>query len=525
MNFTYENQGANTYLVYEMNDTDSLDTLSLGMLTNNTIPGLTKVLFTQIDSARYIKYNISAHVTMQQFFSGIVNRKRLLGVFGGIVDGLMSAEDYMIDTASILLDPQYIFVDVSTCAATLICLPILDGERTNHNFGAFFKGIMVNTQFDQTENSDHVAKIFNFLNGSAAFSLQDFKKLLTDLKNEASELPAQAPAAKPQPAPQSVPQPQQPVVKQAPTVAPQPKVVPSSAPSQPVLVKPRPIELPIVAPQKAEIPMSQPQPAVSAEPEKKMSMFYLLQHYNKENKEIYKQQQATKKTGASAKPTKTPKEKKTKADPGFAVPGQASQKTNTPFAIPGQPAPSVQAEPQPEPVAQQPAVQQPVARQPEVQQPVVQQPTAQQPVVQQTVIQTPRQSVHFGETINFGETTVLCAGRPGETVVLNGTMQQVQVPKPHLVRSRNNETIPLNKPVFRIGKEKSYVDYFIGDNTAVSRSHADIITRDGAYFVVDTNSTNHTFVNGKMIPSNVETEIHDGDKLRFGNEDFEFRLL
>lgn len=491
------------------------------MLTNNTIPGLTKVLFTQMDSARYIKYNISAHVTMQQFFSGIVNRKRLLGVFGGIVDGLMSAEDYMIDTAGILLDPQYIFVDVSTCAATLICLPILDSERTSHNFGAFFKSIMVNTQFDQTENSDHVAKIFNFLNGSAAFSLQDFKKLLTDLKNEAPELPVQAPAAKPQPAPQSAPQPQQPVVKQPPVAAPQPKVAPAPVPSQPVLTKPQPTEQPVVAPQKAEPSMPQPHPAVSAEPEKKMSMFYLLQHYNKENKEIYKQQQAAKKTGAPSKPAKIPKEKKAKADPGFAVPGQASQKTNTPFAIPGQPAPSVQAEPQPKAdVTPQPAVQQPIVRQPEVQQPVVQ-----QPVVQQTVIQTPRQSVHFGETVNFGETTVLCAGRPGETVVLNGTMQQVQVPKPHLVRSRNNETIPLNKPVFRIGKEKSYVDYFIGDNTAVSRSHADIITRDGVYFVVDTNSTNHTFVNGKMIHSNVETELHDGDKLRFGNEDFEFRLL
>lgn len=37
---------------------------------------------------------------------------------------------------------------------------------------------------------------------------------------------------------------------------------------------------------------------------------------------------------------------------------------------------------------------------------------------------------------------------------------------------KNNEKIKLVKPVFRIGKEKSYVDYFIGDNTTVSRSHA-----------------------------------------------------
>lgn len=42
---------------------------------------------------------------MQQFFGGVVNRKRLLGVFSGITEGFLSAEDYMIDTSSIVLDP------------------------------------------------------------------------------------------------------------------------------------------------------------------------------------------------------------------------------------------------------------------------------------------------------------------------------------------------------------------------------------------------------------------------------------
>lgn len=105
MDFSYENQGANTYLVYEIKEGDSIDTLSLGMLTNNSIPGLTRALFTQMDEKRYIKYNVSSKVSMQQFFGGVVNRKRLLGVFNGITEGFLSAEDYMIDTSSIVLDP------------------------------------------------------------------------------------------------------------------------------------------------------------------------------------------------------------------------------------------------------------------------------------------------------------------------------------------------------------------------------------------------------------------------------------
>ena len=125
--------------------------------------------------------------------------------------------------------------------------------------------------------------------------------------------------------------------------------------------------------------------------------------------------------------------------------------------------------------------------------------------------------------VSFGETTVLGGGAPGETTVLGQSVQQEQM-IPQLIRKKTGEQILLNKPVYRIGKERSYVDYFIGDNTAISRSHANFITRDGEYFVVDTNSTNHTFVNGSMIQSNAEIKLKHGDRIRLANEDFEFRL-
>lgn len=40
----------------------------------------------------------------------------------------------------------------------------------------------------------------------------------------------------------------------------------------------------------------------------------------------------------------------------------------------------------------------------------------------------------------------------------------------------------------------------------------------------DTNSTNHTYVDGKMIQPNTEVPIQQGTKIRLGNEDFEFKL-
>lgn len=503
MSFSYENQGVNTYLVYKLEGNDAVDTLSLGMLTNNSIPSLAKTLFTQMDDEKYIKYNVSAKISMQQFFSGAVNRKRLLGVFGGIVDGLLSAEDYMIDTSSIILDPNYIFVDVSTCMSTLICLPIVNIATEKTNLGVFFKNIMVNTQFDQTENSDHVAKIFNFLNASPVFSLLDFKKLIDELRTETNNSSVQSTTSRVQTEPvktKSAAQPVQPTIQQ-PTVE-----VTSPQPSTPV--KPQPvIETAPTVKSSIPTPPVQSEPVMHTEPEKKMSMFGLLMHYSKENKALYEKQKAAKK----AKPSTPQQNKQPATNSGFAVPGMNQTSGAPSFAIPGQPAPSVQ---------------QSIPVKPQVQPAVKQPTTAKQPIVSPQPIQNKPSTpvVPQGQPMNFGETTVLGSGSIGETTVLNGGMQQAQSITPRLIRSKNNEKILLNKPVFRIGKERSYVDYFIGDNTAISRSHANFITRDGEYFVVDTNSTNHTFVNGKMIQSNVETAISHGDTIRLANEDFEFKL-
>ena len=92
-----------------------------------------------------------------------------------------------------------------------------------------------------------------------------------------------------------------------------------------------------------------------------------------------------------------------------------------------------------------------------------------------------------------------------------------------MFRLLTNERFLINKPVFRIGKEKSYSDYSVANNNMVSRSHADIISRSGTYFIMDLNSKNGTFVNGIPIPAQQEVEIHNGDAIRLANEEFEFR--
>ena len=101
------------------------------------------------------------------------------------------------------------------------------------------------------------------------------------------------------------------------------------------------------------------------------------------------------------------------------------------------------------------------------------------------------------EDKSFG-TTVLGTDESFGTTVLSPDELNVHV-YAFLIRTKGNEKIVLNKPVFRIGKEKSYVDYFISDNNAVSRSHADLISKNGEYYILDHDSTNKTYLNNNPI--------------------------
>lgn len=504
-NFNFENQGSNTNLVYEIKRDDNLDTTSLGMLTNNKIPGLAQTTFTQMDETKYIKYNVTARVTVKDFFGSSVNRKQLLGVFSGIVDGILSVEDYMIDINTILFDLAYVYTDVSSYETVLICLPITREAKERVDLAKFFKNIMFNIQYEET--GDYVTQILNYLNSTPVFSLYDFKLIIDKFKGKASNIKSSEPTFKTKPINQvAATQSQASGYVQGQinygTNAHNPQL--NSNLQNPKLVKPQ------ASNSKGT---NQKQTVKENKREKDMSLFYLLSNYNKENSKIYKTQKAERKAN-KAKQKNTVKKgqnvnKQNVNSQGlsFTVPGAPAQDVN--YAIPGQ--------------AEQKTVNNTLESQEKKQQNIfVSQPQKQLEPVQSQQTTQQAQNIQTSN-MNFGETTVLGGNTAGETTVLNSGQQENQVAIPYLLRTKNSEKIMIEKSVFRIGKEKSYVDYFISDNATISRSHANIISKDDKYFLVDTNSTNHTYVDGQMIQSNSEVEITHGSKIRFADEEFEFR--
>ena len=474
--FKYENQGASSFLVYQLKEEDVLDNISLNMLTSNKAKGLASTNYMQMDTQRFIRYTITGKITANQFFARPVTKQSFMGIFKGITEAMVSAEEYMLDPACILLDLNQIYTDVSTGETECICLPV-ENEKEQKDQREFLKSVMFQAQFENPEEGSYVTRILNYLNSIPVFSSLDFLNLLTEMEREGKkDRTPLAPAAK-----ESL---QQGVAEIGNAVAnssvggmaasffEQSSLSPAGGLRQENAVEEAIPDIPVPD----DIPK-----------EERISLFYLLQHYNnnrakeymaqqkqlKARKEALKKIELAKKGGKKKSATSlnlpggkaktasaAPKAKKPSSGGfSFQIPGKESGKDK-----PGEDLSGIKSLPN-APVNSQgnPAgnlkVSAPVGAGMNIPKsnPSVAKGTL-QPAKPSPLFSNQQEAVGNGRRI-FGDTTVLHSGFRGEeTSVLNYTKAPDTPKQPYLLRIKNGERIPITGNIFRLGKEEKFVE-------------------------------------------------------------------
>ena len=562
MNITYDTQGSATFMVYSMDPQEQIDNIGLGMITNNKMKGVIPIAFTQFDDVRQLRFNVSSMISLKSFLDVRVTRTRVLNVFSSICDAFIAADDFLLDRDMFMMDPNYIFTYVSSGESKLVYLPIVR-ETSPIDLCRFFKEMMFTMQTDPGENTEYVAKIINFLNKPEDFNLESFRTLINGLKQEGA-LPS-APEPSPQmqkPAGNSYSYGEQPVSKPAAPSFPSGmqggsmSYVPGNSGMQGGSPYNQPLNNPygqaggqasapttymndgnstypgsqMQSSQAYEVPSQNSAPVRSsdfeipgggtmrqpASPAKEKKVLFTFMGkpigggLTKEEKEQWieeeKRKKEEKKNRKGLFGKKETKSQEMKSRPDFEIPGSGSD--------------SYSAQPQyRQPQYSQPQYGQPQYGQPQYGQPQYSQPQSSQPQYSQP--QAPAGGMGGGTVVlnNFAQSQ--------GTTILNpsmNTMGGAPILSPYLIRVRTNEEIRITKDTFRIGKERSYVDYFILDNPTVSRSHADIVKRGSEYFIKDNNSMNHTFMEGQQLEPNREYPLKSGTHFILSNEEFEFKL-
>lgn len=123
--------------------------------------------------------------------------------------------------------------------------------------------------------------------------------------------------------------------------------------------------------------------------------------------------------------------------------------------------------------------------------------------------------------------TVLLQEEEEGTVLLQeeeeGTVLLEEPKAARLYRKRTGEIIDIRGYEFHIGKDTK-LDYCIGDNKAISRRHAAIYCMGAEYSIQDEHSTNHTYVNGKLLEAGSMEPLENGDIVRLADEEFEVMI-
>lgn len=474
-----------TFLVYKINDNDVIDQMSVEMLQINEIQHILPVSFAQIGEERYLKYDITSKISLTDAIKYPISKERLLAIYDGVFSGVLSIDDFMIPSVSLLMNCDDIYFDEFNEYIYLISFPVNINQGTQTDLEEFTRSLANKVQL-KANDEYIIGKILNRLNQTQSFSVVEFKNFIKTLMNEKSATPQQSnkksepcdviPSSK-TPQQQTMNQSQsneQESSKSQQKESTQLHKAPNSIPNQ---------QCGLNIPGKSNAQMNIPgkTPAKNSnvvQPEKKgqfntqphnpdethISLFYLLQHYNAENAALYKKQKEAKKNG-SAK------------NNNMSLPNQNLQ--------------------------------------------------SQQVVQDQSY--TPYVEQREPKKRNFGDTKVLNGkNKKKKTTVLNGKTAPVQNAKKRviLVRERTNERISITKVPFKLGaSEDGDVDYIIEGNTNISQTHAIIGYEVSGYTIVDDYSTNGTYLNGNPLSPDKYMLLNPGDYIRMADEDFKFEVI
>ena len=178
--FTTETQGLDTFLVYEISGVTQLDTVGLGMVVNNKIAGLCPVSRIQIDNKEYIRYNISSHIPLKQFFTGKVNKRRFLTVMNNILTTIENIEEYMLDPEMLMLGKSEIYVNIGTLQTSLLYNPIIEQKNT-FDVVSFVKKMIISVEFDSNEQDNYIPLLISYLNHTKKLTITEIRNYIAQL--------------------------------------------------------------------------------------------------------------------------------------------------------------------------------------------------------------------------------------------------------------------------------------------------------------------------------------------------------
>lgn len=458
MEFTFEAIGTNTFLTY-IADIGEFDEFSMKMLENNHMDGILPFSYIQQDRKKKVRFSITSYETLDSYIRRPLSLPKILNILESITRSALELQEYMLYTNGIVLDPAYMYTEIGTGKTRLVYLPVKNTE--NIDVFGFLRGFLGMMQYETPENAVCILRISNEINSGKINGLEQFLDAVREAEADSRKVKTEKP--------------DNPVVYRE------------------VMERPKPVREPEAVP---VIPVIQPpvKPEQEKPKEKGKKSFAFFGGEKKEKAKSKKKKQDVK-----------------MESPGFAIPGMEPSLSAPAVPVEAEIQDSVEVTDEKKGF---PGFKKKSKKEPS---PMVRKEAADRYI---PPIGIPAYKAEEERKLDFGKTII---SQPDDEVTeVEGCGEYTGKSISYILRRANGQKMYLEQDITKIGRESAYVDFYIGDNLQIGRSHAEIIRRGQDFFIKDNNSKNHTYVNGRIVVGEELVQLKTGDIITLANEIFEY---
>ena len=578
-NFKARNIGQERYLTYTMGEECELDEDALDYCETNKLKELVSIIYEEDDDYDYLTYDITGRISLDDFIKEEMNCEKVLFILRNVANNLISLKEQAIHLSYVLLNRSFIYVDENSFEISFICLPVESKGSVMLEFKSFMRQLLANMRYDVEEDLSYVGKLLTYINGSN-FNLRGLIGLAEALMEEAGISFEEAGAidADGVEVVSSEEVNQTAYDTEAENISDFMNQLSESDEALPEIgddiddadetsdtdgnidgfdmTSDTDGEIDSILPAGME-PVSHEQPEsmqeeineesleeqviteeITDEPEEEQPVQQAIPAAVREKEAVTEANEARSKETdidlikdrikqlvgdvPSAKPISTGKNIKTIEDLDEYLDSKPPVVKRTVVkvnraAIIQNVAAEHEAEQESERGAEEDIVKEAEDKTEKLEQlPVIEEIYEDMNVEKS---EKPKSKSILSKSVDIVAKTI-----SGDTAKNANNLLNAPKIMPYLIRVNTDERIMLNKPTFKLGKASMGVDYTVGGNGAISRQHAVILQKDGVCYIKDNKSTNHTYVNDKMVDDGVEEILTHDSMIKLGDEEFIFKI-
>ena len=158
---------------FKLEEDVPIDQYELTMYNYEFVGNNTKCQVVEIDNVRALQFKIPATLPLELFLKKQLYKGEFLSILSNIMNQLMYFDENKMPLNKLLLNIQYMYIELSTLDVQLIYMPV-NKKFADCNITEFIQKFIGAIRFANMDCVELVDKILKYLDSKLMFDLQDF---------------------------------------------------------------------------------------------------------------------------------------------------------------------------------------------------------------------------------------------------------------------------------------------------------------------------------------------------------------